>query len=352
MHTVMMIDYNGNERRGLTAKCQREEGVEQVIAACDLIFPEGSTAARYLAAYRKWLGIEPHSQGSWSRRCGRPQKATEDDIDMTRDVELIAVAVKGNAVSCRLPGKDRVITIRTTRLGELVPGEIINVIPRKQWRYGGHPYLSGEIKSRRLDIAALGLTPLQLKEWGVWDPKDHYWGEPDEPIEEWAKPIIKEGPRAEYEMEQVLPGEDPDDPDMDPILDAVELKETGDFLGAHQVLMTLLAADLRCLDAHAHLGNFVFDHSPEKAIRHYEVGVRIGELSLGKGFNGVLHWGCINNRPFLRCMHGYGLCLSRLGRLKEAEEVFTRMLWLNPTDNQGIRFLLGKVKEGKVVTMA
>jgi len=51
--TVMMIDYDGNERRGLTAKCQREEGVEQVIAACDLIFPEGSTAARYLAAYRK-----------------------------------------------------------------------------------------------------------------------------------------------------------------------------------------------------------------------------------------------------------------------------------------------------------
>jgi len=52
--------------------------------------------------------------------------------------------------------------------------------------------------------------------------------------------------------------------------------------------MTLLAEDLRCLDAHAHLGNFVFDHFPGKAIRHYEVGVRIGEFSLGEGFNGVL----------------------------------------------------------------
>jgi hypothetical protein len=350
--TVMMIDYDGNERRGLTAKCQREDGVEQMIAACDLVFPEGSTAARYLAAYRKWLGIEPHPQGSLFRTRRRPQKATEDDIDMTRDVELIAVAVKGNAVSCRIAGKDRAITLRTTRLWDLVPGEIINVAPRKQWRYGGHPYLSGEIKSWRLDTAALGLTPLQLKEWGVWDPKDHYWGEPDESIEEWAKPIMSGGPRAEYEMEQVLPGEDPEDPDTDPILEAVELKEAGDSSGAQRMLMGLLAADLRCLDAHAHLGNFVFDHFPEKAIRHYEAGVRIGELSLGEGFNGVLRWGCINNRPFLRCMHGYGLCLSRLGRLKEAEEVFTRMLWLNPSDNQGVRFPLGEVKERKVVTMS
>jgi hypothetical protein len=119
----------------------------------------------------------------------------------------------------------------------LVPGEIINVAPRKQWRYKGHPYLSGEIKTWRLDIPALGLIPLKLKEMGRWDPKDHYWGEPDEPIEEWAKPIIDWGPRLEYEMEQVLPGEDPDDPDTDPILEAVERKETGDSLGAERMLV-------------------------------------------------------------------------------------------------------------------
>jgi len=345
--TVMTIDYDGNKRRGLTARCRREEGAEQGIAACDLIFPEGSAVARYLAAYRTWLGIDPYPQGSLSPMHRRPQKATEDDIDMTQDIELIAVAVKGNAVSCRIPGKDRVITIRPAGLWDVAPGEIITVAPRKQWRYGGHPYLSGEIKAWRLDISALGLTPLKLEERGMWDPKDHYWGELGEPIEEWAKPIISQGPRPEFEMEQVLPGENPDDPDTDPILDAVELKEARDSLGAHRRLMSLLAADLRCLDAHAHLGNFIFDHSPEKAIRHYEVGVRIGDLSLGESFNGVLHWGHINNRPFLRCMHGYGLSLSRLGRHKEAEEIFTRMLWLNPTDNQGARFLLGKVTERK-----
>jgi len=46
-------------------------------------------------------------------------------------------------------------------------------------------------------------------------------------------------------------------------------------------------------------------------------------------------------------MHGYGLCLWRLGRFDEAERVFNRMLWLNPTDNQGVRFLFTDVKAGK-----
>jgi len=331
----------------LRARCRRENGSEHEIAACDLIFAEGSAAARYLAAYRQWLGMEPSPRGSLSRTGRRPQKATEDDLDIGRDIELIAVAVKENAISCRIPGRDRVVTIRPSGCWDVAPGEIITVAPRKQWRYGGHPYLSGEIKAWRLDIAALGLTPLKIEERGVWEPKDHYSGEPDEPMEEWAKSIISRGPRPEYEMEQALPGENPDDPATDPILDAVEQKEAGDYLGAHRMLMALLAADLRCLDAHAHLGMFVFDHSPEKAIRHYEVGVRIGNLSFGEGFNGMLHWGHVNNRPFLRCMHGYGLCLWRLGRYKEAEEVFTRMLWFNPTDNQGVRFLLGQVRERK-----
>lgn len=145
--TVMTIDYDGNERRGLTARCRREGGSEQMIAACDLIFPEGSAAARYMAAYRTWLGIEPHPQVSLSITRRRAPKATEDDLDMTRDIELVAVAVKGNAVSCRIPGKERVITIRPAGLWDVAAGEIIIVTPRKQWRYGGHPYLSGEIKA-------------------------------------------------------------------------------------------------------------------------------------------------------------------------------------------------------------
>ena len=44
--------------------------------------------------------------------------------------------------------------------------------------------------SAHLDVAALGLVPLKLEDQGLWTPDEHYWGEEDEPIEEWAKPII------------------------------------------------------------------------------------------------------------------------------------------------------------------
>lgn len=136
-------------------------------------------------------------------------------------------------------------------------------------------------------------------------------------------------------MEQVLPGEDPEDPFSDPIIESNDRKDSSDWDGAHKILMDLCQKDLHCLDGHAHLGNLVFDHRPKDAIRHYEAGFRIGELSLAVGFKGVLPWGGIDNRPFLRCMSGFGLCLRRLGRFDEVEALFDRMLWLNPTDNQG-----------------
>jgi tetratricopeptide (TPR) repeat protein len=148
-----------------------------------------------------------------------------------------------------------------------------------------------------------------------------------------------------FEMEQVLPGQDLNDVDSDPICASNDLKNAGDHKGARKILMDLCKADLRCLDAHAHLGNFIYDDWPADAIRHYEAGFLIGGLSFNEDFDGLLPWGHIDNRPFLRCMHGFGLCLWRLARFEEAERIFDRMLWLNPSDNQGMRFLIDDVRE-------
>ena len=126
--------------------------------------------------------------------CGTPRsQAAAADLDLHGPVELAVLAVKRSAARCRLLASDRSVTLRATRLWDVVPGEIVVVKPRKQWVCSGHLYLSGVIESTRLEVAALGLAPLRLEDSGPWDPSEHYWGEEGEPIEEWAKPIIARG---------------------------------------------------------------------------------------------------------------------------------------------------------------
>ena len=327
--SILKFEFDGNERRGLTAKIRAEDGTTYVVSASDLAIQGSKTAVDTLAAYRKWMGI------------GSQQVVLSES--KTKALDLVVLAVKQRTARCRLVGGDEVLVFQTSRLRELVPGEIAVVgageITKKA--------ISGQLESIRIDAAAIGVSPLKVEKRGVWHPANHYWGEKGEPIENWAKPIIKHGPRPEFEMEQILPGFDPSDDFSDPIGQSVDLKEVGDYVGANKILMGVCEADLRCLDAHAHLGNLLFDRLPAQAIRHYEVGCRIGEWSLGDSFDGVLPWGWIDNRPFLRCMYGYGLCLWRLERFAEAGKIFQKSLWLNPSDNQGARFAIAEVRAKK-----
>ena len=280
---------------------------------------------------------------------------SELNLSLEKTVDLVVLAVKDSAIRCKILDSGIPITLRKVRFE--VEGEILTVNPSKIWTYRKTHYISGDIVSKRIDVPALKLKPLELRDEWDWKPEEHYWGEYGDEIEPYFEPIFKFGPRKSYEMEQVLPGEDPEDFDCDPIIEASECHQCGDYKTAYKIMENILTTYLRCLDAHAHLGIWEFNNSDkdydwsdnpiEKAKKHYEVGVKIGELSLGKGFNGLLPWGRLDNRPFLRCLVGYGLSQWRLGAADKAKEVFTRMLWLNPTDNQGVRFLLEDIDEGK-----
>jgi hypothetical protein len=343
--SVISIDYDGNERRGVTARCRRENGAEYVVALPDVVFPKTLPEARLVAAYRKWLGLKPYEAVPTKHSStGKIQKTTTIDINPGKPVELVVLAVAETTARCRLPKSAQIITLRISSVTEIVPGSVIMVMPRKQWNYVGHPYLSGDILLTHIDVKALDLVPLGLQEVGIWNPLEDGWQKHPKTIEKWAKPIIAFGPRPMFEMEQVLPGDTPEDSFDDPITRSNDLRNAGKRREGIEILMKLAEADLRCLNAHAHLGNMVFDLSPRIALLHYEVGFRIGRLSLGDDFVGVLPWEFIDNRPFLRCMHGYGLCLWRLERYGEAEEIFQQMLWLDPDDNQGARFLLSPVR--------
>ncbi len=146
------------------------------------------------------------------------------------------------------------------------------------WAYPG-------FSSVDIEVAA----PLALHPMGDWDPAEEYWREPGEALHPLYEEEIEAGVRPCFEMEQVLPGVDPDDWDDDPIVHAAQLHRAGHDRDAVRVLQDLIAADLRCVEAWGHLGLIAFHtRGPGPALDFYETGVDVAERSLPDGFGGVL----------------------------------------------------------------
>lgn len=266
----------------------------------------------------------------------------------TTRADAVVLKVNQQSARVRILGEEGQVTFRSGDIWNVVPGHVVTLVIQRRWTWSGDAYASGKIENPRIDVAKLGLEPLPLT-GGELDDVASYsepYRRPDPYAPLWKKLTAK--PRPAFEFDGIawgaLPGHSPEE---NPTCDAAELVEAGDREGARELLMETLGADLRCIDAYAHLGNMVFDRSPERAMVHYEIGIRIGELSLPLGFNGLLVWGQIYNRPFLRCLHGYGLCLWRLEKFAEAQQVFERVLSLNPNDNQGVRFCWEDVRNGR-----
>jgi tetratricopeptide (TPR) repeat protein len=327
-----------------------------------LVTGETYTAARAaLASERERLNAisEETSPGASSAgdrsETGTPAAVAANDAMSAYATEpLAAIVPKVNRQSARVRiiGESTAITLRGPGQYNMIPGQVASIVVTKRWKYREHEYATGAAGEKRIDVAALGLEPLPLEDLGVYDIRksSEPFRAPDPYAPMW-RTLTKQARRA-FEFDRIAweggrgPSQSDDDLDVDlPVCDAAELISAGDYVGAAEILMNVLANDLRCIDAHAHLGNIEFRHGDlKRALQHYEIGVGIGDLSLGSGFKDLLPWGHTFNRPFLRCLHGLGLTRWRLGRFGDAIAVFERMLALNPNDNQGVRFLLADVR--------
>ena len=98
------------------------------------------------------------------------------------------------------------------------------------------------------------------------------------------------------------------------------------------------------LDAYHHLAlTWYREGNLDKAAELWKQGIEFAlklfpsHFSMGRE---RLIWGHLDNRPFLRLYHSYGLSLMRQGEAGKALEVFENLLSLNPNDNQGARALV------------
>ncbi|KPF42988.1 hypothetical protein IP87_21390 [beta proteobacterium AAP121] len=138
--------------------------------------------------------------------------------------------------------------------------------------------------------------------------------------------------------------------ELDGLLDA---KEQGALTSAGYTksLQKLIAEEPDFTDAHAHLAYaWIEQGKPKKALDASLAGLAAANRHIPEGFAGQLPWGLLENRPYLRTLHGALLAAVRLGRHKDAVAFAERMLTLNPTDNQGVRYLLGSelLRAGRV----
>lgn len=113
---------------------------------------------------------------------------------------------------------------------------------------------------------------------------------------------------------------------------------------ARRMFRSLIRRYPEHVDAHHHLALAYFrDGKAKKAAEAWKPGMEFALKLLPNGFSmsrDQLPWGFIENRPFLRMYHSYGLSLMRLRKTEQALEVFENILSLNPHDNQGARALV------------
>jgi hypothetical protein len=262
-------------------------------------------------------------------------------------VELVVLTCGRDTIRCRRLADRKPVTLKARGGALLVPGHVAMVRVQSERQLATRVSLSGEVVGVRAGVDAFDLPPWQPVEFDLWDPRED---EGDDGLDGLEQPLrarlLARGPRMMFEMIQIVPGLGEGLDPYDPIVEAVELKQRGDVAGAWLFLMKLLARDIRCIDARVHLGNLLFDdeRTLPTACAHYEVAVRFGQHQLGEGFDGMLPWALIDNRPFLRAMHGFGLALWRLGAFTAALEVFERLLWLGPWDNLGVRMIVPVVR--------
>jgi len=225
-----------------------------------------------------------------------------------------------------------------------VEGELLTISVEGTRKSGKHKiFLQGTVIDSAIDIKALNITPLKLHDLGEWDPLEHY----GEEAKKWFPEYLDKTYHC-YEMEAIDYYYD-EMPDFDPCIYAMDLFYAGKENKAKRELGAFLCKDWRYLDGHNHLGLMEERVGRyEKMRKHYELAVKIGSLTINKNLKRIiLPWSIIENRPFLRALHGYGLALAHLGLKDEALGIFEWCYEICPMDNLGVRFLIDGLKHGK-----
>lgn len=144
---------------------------------------------------------------------------------------------------------------------------------------------------------------------------------------------------------KIASGEIPPSADLDPLDEAQSLiYEAWNTEGPEKIQLAHRALDLsdKCADAYILLAEETAKSLPA-ALALYRKGVDAAKRGLEPSiFTKSVgeFWELMETRPYMRARFGLAECLLNLGKQAEAVEHLSDLLRLNPSDNQGARFIL------------
>ncbi len=125
--------------------------------------------------------------------------------------------------------------------------------------------------------------------------------------------------------------------------ESIDIQHSGNIADAKANFHELIREFPEFIDAYHHLALLMDDSGqPYESFHMVKTAVDIGLSSLPYNFylgRDLLPWNTIENRPFLRAYHYFGLKLFGIGEIEKAICVFNNILDINPDDNQGVRAL-------------
>ena len=128
---------------------------------------------------------------------------------------------------------------------------------------------------------------------------------------------------------------------FDDLLSEREASEISDSVYVIK-LKSLIKRHPDFLDGYAHLGFAQLEIGKAKAaLEACEKGLAISRSIIPARYDGLIEWGWLENRPFLRLLYATVLALLTVKQRGRAIEMMQRILKWNPGDNQGIRFIIG-----------
>ncbi|MFA4817423.1 MAG: hypothetical protein WC608_01700 [Parcubacteria group bacterium] len=129
--------------------------------------------------------------------------------------------------------------------------------------------------------------------------------------------------------------------------EAMESLSVGNIFKAKKLLKKSLLLDVEFIDGYNGFVAVSEDEENKKKAKEYsEIAFRLTREKFSK-WPREMHWGDLDNRPYLRAICNKAIYFHEDGKKDEAEKLYRLLLKLNPCDSQGVRYLLAALFAGK-----